>query len=86
MLQIEHRLSNRSDSIERIGRTFLRGNAPQVWVVLSGYETIRARKDPRLETMLAFRKWDCARRAYEGRDGESDVWVIDRACLDQHLP
>ncbi len=74
------------DSIERIGRVFLRGNAPQVWVVLSGYETSRARKDPRLETMLAFRKWDCARRAYEGRDGESDVWLIDRACLDQHLP
>ena len=74
------------DSIEQIGDKFRRGRAPRVWVVLSGYDSSRARHDARLDTMLAFRKWDCASRVYEGRDGASDVWVLDRACIEQHLP
>ena len=74
------------DSLEQVRDTLRRGHAPREWVVLSGYDTLRSRRDARLDTMLAFRQWDCASRVYKGRDGASDVWVLDRACLERHLP
>jgi hypothetical protein len=76
------------DSLDAIASQIASRPPPRVWIVLSGQEIgIRQiERNPRLETMLAFRNWDCAKRIYEGRDGRSDVWVLDGACLLSQLP
>jgi hypothetical protein len=74
------------DSLDEIAGKVREGRAQRVWIVLSGQELARSRNDPRLATMLAFRGWECANRVYEGRDGASDVWVLDSSCLERHLP
>lgn len=75
------------DSLRAVAAELERGQAPRVWIVLSG-EAIRQYREKdgaRLSAALAFMDWDCARRVHRGRDGMSDVWVADRECFLRHV-
>ncbi len=74
------------NSLRAVGAELERGRAQQVWIVLAGQSVRdhRVEGDPRVSSVTAFTTWDCARRVYEGRDGLSDVWVMDRECFLGH--
>jgi len=75
-------------SLDPLAAVIAERRAPRVWIVLAGQKTRTKREDadPRLEAMLAFRTWGCAEKVYVGRDGASDVWMLERSCLEQNLP
>jgi hypothetical protein len=73
-------------SLQEVAGALEKSRAQRVWVVLSG-QTINyySKQDAaRLSAATRFTTWDCARRVYSGRDGLSDVWVIDRTCFLGH--
>jgi hypothetical protein len=72
------------DSLRAVAAQLERSEARRVWLLISGEAIHTYRDDPRYPGVMAFTGWDCARRVYTGRDGLSDVWMMDRDCFLRH--